>query len=93
MDLTDVIRQLESKKRTLEQNKKKEIEKINDKYNQKIDELEMALKVNKEMNTVCLRCNGRGQERYTDAAGDTDSKRCEKCGGTGREPTGTERED
>ena len=93
MDLTDVIRQLESKKRTLEQNKKKEIEKINDKYNQKIDELEMDLKVNKEMNTVCLRCDGRGQEKYTDAAGDTDRKRCEKCGGTGREPTGTERED
>jgi DnaJ-class molecular chaperone len=46
--------------------------------------LKVALEELRRSNTVCEYCEGKGLERYTDAAGDTDSRDCRYCNGTGK---------
>lgn len=83
MNLVKVIKQIKSDIRQLEIEKNKELEKISIKYDVKIKDLIIALQVNKELNTVCLECDGRGRVSFTDGAGDTDYDVCKVCKGKG----------
>lgn len=84
INLLGAIWKIESEIKRLENEKNREIEKINDRYTRKIKQLEIALEVNKELNEVCFKCEGTGQYRFTDAAGDIDEIVCPDCNGTGR---------
>ena len=86
VDLVDVLYQLDRKLSELEKEREEKIKSINKVYNIKIEEYKSALRVNKEMNTVCLQCRGRKEVSYIDAAGDTDWDICKRCSGTGLEP-------
>jgi hypothetical protein len=85
LNLIEVIKTIESDITNLEIKKKKELEKINEDYDKKIEELKIALDVNEKMNTYCLNCDGRGFYMQLDSAGvDSDQVKCEECRGSGR---------
>ncbi len=86
MDLIKVIEQIKNDIHKLEREREDELQKIKVKYDNKINNLKTALQVNMELNTVCLKCRGRGTTSFLDAAGDTDYDTCEKCKGTKLEP-------
>ncbi len=60
------------------------IEQINKQIMAETSPLKIALKQLKESNTVCEYCKGTRKERYTDAAGDRDTRECAMCKGTGK---------
>lgn len=83
MNLAKVIKQIKSDITTLERKRDSEVEEIILKYNVKIEDLNTALKINMEMNTACLECDGRGIVAFCDASGNTERDTCEKCNGSG----------
>ena len=86
MDLREVVRKIEGKISELERQKEEKIKEVNNKYDDEINQLKQALAVNKQMNTVCLKCGGRGFYGKLDAAGGKERQKCERCNGKGVEP-------
>lgn len=93
MNLTKVIEQIQNDIHKLKREQEDEIKKITNKYSTKIKELEIALQVNMELNTTCLKCKGKGIVSFLDGAGDTDYETCNKCNGSGLEQKFNEVED
>ena len=93
MNLIKVIRQIESEINQLTANKDEKIKKIEDEYNKKKYKLKTALKVNKEMNTVCLECEGKGRVGADESfyGERREMVVCKRCNGTGKEPKREER--
>ncbi len=83
MNLVKVIEQIQSDISDFKGRRNREIEQIHKKYNKKIEELEVALKVNMDMNTTCLECRGRGSVAFASASGNTEREECRVCKGTG----------
>ena len=84
MNLVKVIQQINSDIKELKSKKEKEINKITKQYDEKINNLKTALKINMELNTTCLECEGRGTVSFCDASGNTDRERCNICLGSGK---------
>ena len=84
MDLTSVIREIHMSTKKSECNRRQAIEDINKTYDKRKAELDNAMKVNLEMNTVCLDCEGSKMMDVGsyDRMWDT----CKRCSGTGLEP-------
>ena len=68
----------------LEEKFHKEVSEINS----EIIKIDQALSICNEVlkSCACQYCGGTGEERYTDAAGDTDTRPCSCCLGTGIAP-------
>jgi|LSQX01.3.fsa_nt_gb superfamily II helicase len=86
MNLVKVINLIKADINKLENERKKQIEIINKQFDEKIEKLTIALQVNMDLNTICIKCEGKGRISYLDAAGDTDHKVCDRCNGTKLEP-------
>ena len=84
MNLVKVIQQINSDIKELKSKKEKEINKIAKQYDEEINDLKTALKVNMELNTTCLKCKGRGTVSFCDASGNTERERCNVCLGCGK---------
>ncbi len=93
MNLVKVIKQIESDINQLTAKKDEKIKKIEDEYNEAKYKLETALKVNKEMNTVCLECEGKGRVGADESfyGERREMVTCSRCNGTGKEPEQVER--
>ena len=82
--LRDEIKKLEHEAENEIKHHEKAIEEVNKYILSDVAPLKTALRKLKENNTVCEYCKGKREERYTDAAGDTDTRECSMCKGTGK---------
>lgn len=78
------IKEKESQAETEIKKHENAIEELNKQIMAETAPLKIALQKLKESNAVCEYCKGTRNERYTDGAGDTDSRECSMCKGTGR---------
>ena len=86
MNLIDVINDIKKDISKLERKRDEELNRISEKYDKKINDLKVALDVNINMNTYCLRCDGRGFYMQLDCAGiESNQEKCDYCNGTGRQ--------
>lgn len=83
VNLVDSIKLLEQKINRLENEKKQEMQKIEEKYQKLIEKYRIVLETLKELNEVCINCGGAGTEKYIDASGNWDYRICPVCHGTG----------
>lgn len=89
INLIKVIHQIQSDIDKAKDIKKEKIKQIEEDCENLVAKLEIALKVNKDMNTTCLKCEGTGKIRVYE--GDSYENRgswktCDKCKGSGLEP-------
>lgn len=58
------------------------------KIDEELDVLRSALQTANDAvkDVLCDRCDGTGEESFTDAAGSRDTRECHACGGTGIKP-------
>lgn len=83
VNLTEAINIIRLRLNSLENSKKQEIRKIEERYQRLIDRYKAALEALEELNEVCPNCEGLGTEKYIDASGNHDTRQCNVCGGTG----------
>ena len=57
------------------------LKKVSDEYDPQIYKLGIAIG---HLESICPSCNGTGNERYCDAAGDMDDRDCSACNGIGK---------
>lgn len=84
----DVVAAVTAKVQILNQRKErltKEYERQCAEIDEELEALQAALDtVNAAIkDVICPHCDGAGEQRYTDAAGDVDTRKCRSCGGTG----------
>jgi uncharacterized Fe-S center protein len=85
MNLTMVLKEIRKKQQNFQEERDNKIKEITKLYNNKIMELETAYKVNYDMNTGCLQCDGQGRYNVGDGGYESRShkERCLICDGTG----------
>ena len=88
MELNNILNNLREKQRVLiviknklQENYLKQLSSLNEEIDNIEDTIRMINKTTKEL--ICPKCNGTGEERYCDAAGDMDDRECSLCHGTG----------
>lgn len=86
MNLVNVLNEIKKQMDSAESQYIKDRKALEDTYKKKIEELQTAYKINEEMNTACLNCDGTGKEVYYDEC-DYESRShrrtCSVCNGTG----------
>jgi len=83
VNLTEAIDVIKRKLARLEDCKKREIRQIEEKYQRAVERYKAALAALEELNEACPNCRGSGSERYLDASGNWDMRKCPDCDGTG----------
>lgn len=88
MTLIEIIKKINTGIKELEDKEKNEIQKIKKTYSEKIFQLKIALETIKEMNTVCLECEGKGSIGADESfyGERREQITCKRCNGTGKEP-------
>jgi phage host-nuclease inhibitor protein Gam len=88
INLISIIKEIQRKIKTLESDRDKAINRITKEYDKQIKDLKTALQVNLDMNTTCLKCEGKKYIKvYSGMYEDRGTNEtCDRCNGTGIEP-------
>jgi len=86
VNLAEAINAIRLRLDSLEDSKREEICRIEEKYQRLAERYKMALATLEELNEICPNCHGLGAERYVDASGNYDTRKCPECKGTGLKP-------
>ena len=83
MNLIEVIETLQAQAKEIVAEYEEKSKELTNYYQRRLDEINIALKVNMELNTVCLNCKGSGiiEETFEDEVYQT---KCPDCDGTGK---------